>query len=68
MAKLSDERLREIVATNARHATEAGKVWVSEDETHAMADELIELRKELKYYRERYMRPDVGEYDGTDYG
>lgn len=67
--KLSDERLREIVATNARHAAEAGKVWVSEDETHAMARELVELRQELKYYRDNYRGADVAkEYDGTDYG
>jgi len=42
--KLLLERLRLITATSERFAREAGEAWVSEEEIHVMAEELIELR------------------------
>jgi class 3 adenylate cyclase len=67
--KLASERLVEIVASRVRHAAEAGEIWVSEDEIHAMAEELVaqrahvaKLEAELKYYRDNN-RHTTDEYD-----
>ena len=60
--KPSDARLVEILTSHERHAREAGEVWVSEREIHAMAAELMEARKELKYYRDNN-RHTTDEYD-----
>jgi low affinity Fe/Cu permease len=59
---ISDERLQELRDSRARYAREAGEEWVAEHEVHAMAEELLKSRKELKYYRDNN-RHTTDEYD-----